>query len=255
MDGTLVDNIPAKSKGFIENLELYKPTPIARPGMKEVLEYAFTNYKHVSIWTAGTRLWYNEVYEKLFKHAIPPGKNFHFVRTRNVFERYVPLKPLSMIYAQYSDYTPSNTIIVDDNPNTFRDNIENAEHIPSFFYDLLGTTPDERKNKCAEDIEIFGLIDRLKLRRRDYNRSILKCVLILFGKMKSELDSITVHYSELPDLDNLKIDQIKNILRKASPNILITTEHMSSILYISWKGKVVDPIVFDKTVFPDVMNI
>jgi len=252
MDGTLADNIPPGTRGFPENPELCRPFPIARPGMKEALEYAFANFKHVSIWTAGTDPWFGRVFKTLFEPALPPGKNFHFVKTRNPNEPYVPLKPLTTIYAQYPEYTASNTVIVDDNPETFRENPENAEHITSFFYDLLGKTRQERELRRDEDIELLKLIDRLKLRNREYLKSIIQCVLILLGIMRSDIDSITVPYSALPPIDSLKIKQVKLICSTVSPNLHITTECMHNVLHMSWSGEEVDPIVFDKSVFPDI---
>ena len=251
MDGTLADNIPPGTRGFPENPDLCRPTPIARPGMKQALEYAFGNFKHVSIWTAGTDAWFNRVFKTLFEPALPPGKNFHFVKTRNPNTPYVPLKPLTAIYAQYPEYTASNTVIVDDNPETFRDNPENAEHIPSFFYDLLGKTRQEREQHSSEDSELLKLMDRLKMRNREYLKSIIELVLILFGIMRSDIDSITVPYSALPPIDSLKIEQVKLICRTVCPNLRIMTG-IHNVLHMSWGGEELDPVVFDKSVFPDI---
>ena len=258
MDGTLIDNIPPKLRGFPENPDNYKNTPIARPGMHETLAYAFANYKHVSIWTAGTPLWFNQVYEAFFKPALPPGKDFHFVKTRAPGEKYIPLKPLTTIYAQYPDYTPSNTVIVDDTVQTFRENPENAEQIPSFFYDMLGETVEERQRRASEDRELYGLIKRLKMRKHTFNRDILFSVLTLFGHINEGMDLITVPYSELyPDLDPLKIDCIVEIFRLVCPNVHVWTETDGTLytLTVAWDQGTMNPIVFDKTIFPSEVSL
>jgi len=258
MDGTLIDNIPPKLRGFPENPDNYKSMPIARPGMHETLAYAFANYKHVSIWTAGTPLWFNQVYEAFFKPALPPGKDFHFVKTRAPGETYIPLKPLSTIYAQYPDYLPSNTVIVDDTAETFRENPENAEHIPSFYYDLLGKTPEERLRRASEDRELYGLIKRLKMRRHTFHSDVLFCVLTLFGYIDNDMDLITVPYSELcPELDPLKIDCIVEIFRVVCPNVHVWTETDGTLytLTVAWDQGAMHPIVFDKTIFPAEVSL
>jgi len=258
MDGTLIDNIPPKLRGFPENPDNYKTTPIARPGMQETLAYAFANYKHVSIWTAGTDFWFKQVYDALFKPALPPGKDFHFVKTRARGEIYIPLKPLTTIYAQYSDYLPSNTVIVDDTAETFRENPENAEHIPSFYYDLLGKTPEERQHRASEDRELYELIKRLKMRRRTFHRDVLFCVLTLFGHINVGMDLITVPYSELClDLDPLKIDYIVEIFRLVCQNVHVWTETDGTLytLTVAWDHGNMHPIVFDKTIFPAEVSL
>jgi len=253
MDGTLIDNIPPKIKGFPENPDNYKTIPIARPGLKEVLNYAFANYKHVSIWTAGTDVWFKQVYDALFKPILPPGKDFHFVKARSRGETYIPLKPLKTIYAKYPDYLPSNTVIVDDNDQTFLENPENAEHIPSFFYDNLGNTVEERKRRAGEDRELYGLIKRLKMRRRTFHRDVLSCVITLFGHITEGMELITVPYSELcEDLDPLKIDCIVEIFRLVCQNVHVWTESDGTLhtLTVAWDHGNMHPIVFDKTIFP-----
>jgi hypothetical protein len=254
MDGTLIDNIPPKFRGFPENPETYKTMPIARPGLKETLAYAFANYKHVSIWTAGTDVWFKQVYDTLFKHVLPPGRDFHFVKTRARGEIYIPLKPLSAIYAQYPDYRPANTVIVDDNAQTFCDNVENAEHIPSFFYDTLGNTAEERQRRAGEDRELYGLIKRLKMRKCGFNRDVLFCVRKIFGRIYEGMDSITVPYSELClDLDPVKIDCIVEVFRLVCPIVHLWTETDGTIytLTVAWDKDNMHPIVFDKIIFPE----
>jgi hypothetical protein len=163
MDGTLGDNIPSH---LVENPNRYSKTiPIPRPGLRKFFRFVFAHYNNVSIWTAALPKWYNQFKEEVLRPNMPPGAEFHFERTRVPGETYVVLKPLCEIYAKYPEYNSTNTTIVDDNVETFKDNVENAVHIPSFFYDLIGHSPEVRKQNAAKDFGLFYIIEVLRRRR------------------------------------------------------------------------------------------
>ena len=127
--------------------------PIPRPHLKDFLEFLFANCKNVSIWTHGTKEWYNVVYNKILTNYIPKGKSFYFVITRETsignYEDIIEinkklrninanissislLKPLCVIYKKYPEqYNETNTFIIDDNPITYLLNQENAIAIKS----------------------------------------------------------------------------------------------------------------------------
>lgn len=160
MDGTLLDYIPV---GFRENPNPRETTPIARPHLLEFMEFVFDRFERVSIWTAGTPAWFERCYTQILRHHIPDGRQFHFVKTRNPLEPYIVLKPLSEIYEKYPDeYNASNTLVVDDNPKTYRDNPDNAIGVKSFFYDLLPQT--QRANLAETDIELLVAIEEIRCR-------------------------------------------------------------------------------------------
>ena len=167
LDGTLADGIPLEMPEKLWNL----PIPVARPGLREFLEFVFEEFECVIIWTAANQKWYDTVYNNVLRPNLPPGKDFHFIKTRDTTKPYVALKPLSEIYAQFPQYNSSNTLVVDDNPETFKDNVENAIHIPSFFYDLLSNAAEERERLAALDRGLYNTIDeiRRKLREMDAN--------------------------------------------------------------------------------------
>lgn len=159
MDGTLGDNIP---KTFPENPERFlTPVPIPRPGLKKFFAFVFARYERVSIWTAATYPWYAIFKERVLLPNMPPGAEFHFERTRNPNLPYIILKPLSEIYAMYPEYNESNTTIVDDNVGTFRENRANAVHIPPFFYDHLGGSPETRRKNAAKDRGLYTVMEVL----------------------------------------------------------------------------------------------
>jgi TFIIF-interacting CTD phosphatase-like protein len=164
MDGTLGDYIPAE---FEENPERYcNAKPIPRPGLRKFLRFVFSHFERVSIWTAASYSWYNTFKKDVLLPNMPPGSEFHFVRTRNMKEPYVVLKPLTKIYELYPEYTAENTTIVDDNVWTFADNRENAVHIPPFFYDKFGGSPATRIKNAAKDRELFTTIEVIQARIR-----------------------------------------------------------------------------------------
>jgi len=163
MDGTLGDNIPSY---LIENPKRHSmPIPIPRPGLRKFMRFVFSHYERVSIWTAALPKWYNQFKESVLLPNMPDGAEFHFERTRMPGEPHVVLKPLREIYAKYPEYNEMNTTIVDDNIETFKDNLGNAVHIPSFFYDMFGETPEVRKQNAVKDRNLFTMIEVLQARR------------------------------------------------------------------------------------------
>lgn len=162
MDGTLGDNIPGH---LVENPSRYtKSVPIPRPGLRKFLRFVFAHYERVSIWTAALPIWYNQFKQEVLLPNMPPGAEFHFERTRLTSVIHTVLKPLSEIYAMYPEYNESNTTIVDDNVETFKDNRENAVQIAPFHYDMFGETPEKRKKTAAIDKGLFIIIGVLMKR-------------------------------------------------------------------------------------------
>ena len=165
VDGTLVDNVPLPYPDRLVRL----PTPVARPGLKEFLEFVFAEFECVIIWTAAKRVWYDKVYNEVLHPNLPPGKDFNFVKTRDASKPYVPLKPLSEIYEQFPQYNATNTVVVDDNPATFKANVENAVHVPEFFQDLLSKEPEERERLAALDRGLYDAVAEIRRRLFEMN--------------------------------------------------------------------------------------
>lgn len=123
MDGTLIN----------ERME-------PRPHLKEFFEYVFSHFSNVSIWTFANTHWFALVYHTVFVHLLPKGKTFHFVwcRVNCKLVEYVPnipmvVKPLVEIYKRYPIvYNPYNTLILDDTPSTYRENVGNAIRISTY---------------------------------------------------------------------------------------------------------------------------
>ena len=162
MDGTLIDD-----------------SCNPRPYVHEFFIYCFRKFQTVSIWTAASREWYDEVYNVLFEEILTGCSyflgfrcDFHFVYTG---ERCVKsysvdpdeyygirppiriIKPLRKIWKAkklYPCFTEDNTIIIDDNISTFSENYGNALHIPEY----IG----------GQDIHMLSLIQYLDLLYDDF---------------------------------------------------------------------------------------
>ena len=190
MDGTILDNVPL----YFAHNKTYNLIPIARPYLKLFMKYLFENFERVSIWTAGEKAWYYECYEKIIKHTLPEGKEFHFIKTRENYDYSRGTKPLRIVYEEYPDlYNPENTIIIDDNPSTFSENPDQAIRIKTFYYNLL--KKEVRENLDKYDFELYNMIQLLHIKNNSDKPPLLKSnskeeVKIFNGSYDTEIDEI-----------------------------------------------------------------
>ena len=163
VDHTLCSFISTR---FAENTLVTDIQPIPRPGLRKFLRFVFAHYERVSIWTAANFEWYSRVKADVLEPNMPPGASFHFEKTHANGEPITIVKPLTEIYAMCPEYTTENTLIVDDNPITFRENKQNAIHVPAFYYDLLGHNPEARRKNAANDNGLNTIVEILQGRNR-----------------------------------------------------------------------------------------
>lgn len=158
MDGTLLDH----DLRMDNTIRLIQQVPIPRPYLAEFMQFVFDHFQRVSIWTAASRSWYDRCYEDILRHHVPEGKSFHFVKTRENYNSTHLLKPLQLVYDEYpTEYTPNNTVIVDDNPLTYTQNLNNAVPVHSFFYDLLPKDIlDDLPNYDNELLDIINILSQ-----------------------------------------------------------------------------------------------
>lgn len=117
--------------------------PISRPYLKEFLVFCFKNFKSVSIWTSANKEWFDIVNINVFVPILDQYK-FRFVWcfekctprkkiSTNLLHTYIVyIKELIKVWEEYEDMTSLNTIIVDDNCYSFKNNIDNAIHIKAW---------------------------------------------------------------------------------------------------------------------------
>jgi TFIIF-interacting CTD phosphatase-like protein len=121
-----------------------------RPFLKTFFDYCFTNYD-VAVWSAGAADYVDAVCEYLFpdRHLI-----FIFSHERCTHHKGLILKKLAKIWrVKHWPYYRSNTLILDDTPETYLQNYGNAIPIRSY----LGQEVDR------ELLRVISLLKRLKL--------------------------------------------------------------------------------------------
>lgn len=125
LDGTLIDD-----QGACQ----------ARPYLKEFLDFCFTTFETVSIWTTASRLWFNHIYQLLLAPRV-----FTFVYCEDrcttlldrdvdtLFPESIQIKPLKKVFQNRSlPHSKNNTFMVDDTPETYCRNYGNAIPITTF---------------------------------------------------------------------------------------------------------------------------
>jgi hypothetical protein len=113
-----------------------------RPHLHEFIDYLFSNFVSVSLWTASPRTWAEEVAVFLLKdthHAfrlIIDGRRC-ILKYNHETGAYAVIKPLNKIWRSTDNKTKygmnrDNLIIIDDTRTTFTRNYGNAIYIPTF---------------------------------------------------------------------------------------------------------------------------
>lgn len=108
---------------------------ITRPHLNEFLMFCFSYFRLVIVWSAGQRPYVEGIVDYIFKDIRPP----HAVFTHDdVIEEHgqIIIKPLEKIFHAnpllQKYMTLENTLALDDNPTTFRDNLDNGILIPAY---------------------------------------------------------------------------------------------------------------------------
>ncbi len=110
-----------------------------RPFLLEFLEFIFTNFKYVALWSSGKQIWIDGVLNNCPSFQKFKDK-FLFIwsRNRTTFKAKKPnsTKPLAKIWRQKKyklmGITSLNTLIIDDQSKNFVKNYGNGLHINEF---------------------------------------------------------------------------------------------------------------------------
>lgn len=100
-----------------------------RPGLYRFLTFLFANFD-VAVWTAAHVTYMNAVVNHIFTQT--QRQELVFAWSYAQCEPYIPdkclrLKPLRRIWSRYFNrYSKSNTFIIDDTPETYSENVDNA---------------------------------------------------------------------------------------------------------------------------------
>jgi hypothetical protein len=99
-----------------------------RPGLKEFLDWAFKHCLSVSLWTAG-----ESIYARLVSKHLSYSWRYVYCCDDCVDVDGETIKPLSKMWAESNgEMNQYNTLVVDDTPITYSQNILNSVHIPRF---------------------------------------------------------------------------------------------------------------------------
>lgn len=104
---------------------------VVRPFTDHFIEYCFERFEKVIVWSAGTYEYVHHICEVLFQKQKP-----HEILTFDDCEKdsdgKFRCKPLETLYKKYDCLNPKNTLIIDDNPQAFSCNLENAVQIAQY---------------------------------------------------------------------------------------------------------------------------
>lgn len=147
IDSTLIESYMLKDKNFFNELKSkntdnniifysfvgddnieYNVIFCKRPGLDEFLDFIFSKFKDVSIWSAGINRYVNSISYKIFGEE-------RFNKLKLLYSRKHCDQVANLSFKKIfsiKGFEPSKTIILDDNDTTFTENVENAFHINYF---------------------------------------------------------------------------------------------------------------------------
>lgn len=124
---------------------------VKRPNVNLFLRFCFYYFRGVCVWSAGIKLYVDKIVEELF-HDLPRP---YIVFDRSdcwVDENGDYYKPLEEMCKLIPEMNLSNTIILDDNPDTIKANVDNGMIVPP--YQVTAKTESIE----AEDRTFFNLM-------------------------------------------------------------------------------------------------
>jgi hypothetical protein len=110
-----------------------------RPYLGDFLNFLFKQFKSVSIWTASSQQWADDVVNKILYPLMNSQYKFRSVLSRDHLPRRTgyPLryyKPLKLFWDTYKDMNAENTLIIDDREKNFSQNESNGILIPKYSF-------------------------------------------------------------------------------------------------------------------------
>lgn len=121
------DDIGERGRG-----EYYTMSGIKRPHLDEFIDFCFSYFKIVGVWSAGKRSYVEHIVPELFGNHEP-----HIIYTLDDCERnsrgvYKPLEKIVNDERIKRFTSMEKILIIDDNEDTFSMNVDNAIHIPKY---------------------------------------------------------------------------------------------------------------------------
>jgi TFIIF-interacting CTD phosphatase-like protein len=129
---------------------------IKRPYLNEFLEFAFTYFKNVVVWSAGQEDYVHEMCKHIFKNFPCPD----LIMTRkhcDYNEKDNSLfKPLTKLYQLLPDANQSYTIMIDDRDDVMSKNLNNGIVIPPYTPSLQNLSSIQKDDNLLKLINWFS---------------------------------------------------------------------------------------------------
>lgn len=100
------------SSGMSNMDEMYMV--ILRPHIFTFIDWCFRNAESVSVWSAGTKEYVDEIVECIFTMKQKKDLKFVWSRKHTCEFNKVHYKPLTKVYNKFADMNMSNTLLIDD---------------------------------------------------------------------------------------------------------------------------------------------
>lgn len=151
---------------------------VIRPGTLEFLNFCFSYFTVVGVWSAGSHNYVHEIVNEIFIKRL--GKKPHVILTRRdivgdidtqVYKPLTKLYNLNEVFARYTD--EKNTLIIDDNYGTAYFNVDNIIHIKPYtpFPSILSMSqPDYCLKELQEWLESHTVSKCVDLRLLDKSK-------------------------------------------------------------------------------------
>lgn len=147
-----------------------------RPWTKEFIDFCFENFE-VAVWTAAQSEYAEKVVDLVFGDN---KERLLFLWSRKscqeIFVSYYPYmimtKPLCFVWEKYMQFDESNTVIVDDNPDTCIENEDNAIVINPW---------NNRDMEEDNDLSLLKVVDLLDIHRDNDFRIMCRSSRRIFG--------------------------------------------------------------------------
>lgn len=155
---------------FVSNKKKQQMWGVVRPHTHHFLEYCFERFDKVIVWSAGSYEYVHHICEVLFQDCKP-----HMILTARDCEHEngeAKYKPLEKLYERHDFLNDRNTMIIDDNPDSFSKNKDNAIHISSYSVSFNNSETDEQIIRKLVDDSDVTLSNLIKWLSDDYTKTI-----------------------------------------------------------------------------------
>lgn len=135
---------------------------IKRPYLNQFIQYIYDKFNSVSVWSAGEKNYVEAVVEEIFRDHKYPSTVMNWDNI--VLDDTGYWKALDRFYNKSNKADPSNTFLLDNKLDNFKDDINNGLHIPD--YDPLPTVEDiSRDDTCL--VVVMAFVDSISQSNTD----------------------------------------------------------------------------------------